>query len=223
MLSDSQRASHHFEERRSSVSESVWERIERSRAEHNVLEHPFYVRWSAGELSADELARYAGQYRHATEAIAKLSADLAEAGPGEHRAELERHAVEEHDHVRLWDSFVNAAGGEIGAEPTDETMACVRAWTAPQGYLASLARLYAIESGQPEISRIKRDGLARFYGIEGGPGNEYFRVHEVADVAHAQEARELIEEAMTGAEEDAVVEAAESAFRANLRLLDGVS
>ncbi len=54
------------------MSESVWKRIEESRARHNVLEHPFYVRWSAGELSADELARYSGQYRHATEALAKL-------------------------------------------------------------------------------------------------------------------------------------------------------
>ena len=30
--------------------------------------------------------------------------------------------------------------------------------------------MYAIESGQPEISRVKREGLARFYGIDGGPG-----------------------------------------------------
>ena len=63
------------------MSESVWKRIEESRARHNVLENPFYVRWSAGELSADELARYSGQYRHATEALAKLCADTAELAP----------------------------------------------------------------------------------------------------------------------------------------------
>jgi pyrroloquinoline quinone (PQQ) biosynthesis protein C len=28
-----------------------------------VLEHPFYERWVAGELSAEDLARYAGEYR----------------------------------------------------------------------------------------------------------------------------------------------------------------
>ena len=54
------------------MSGAVWQRIEESRARYNVLEHPFYVRWSAGELSPEELARYAGQYRHATEAIAAL-------------------------------------------------------------------------------------------------------------------------------------------------------
>lgn len=205
------------------MSESVWERIEESRARHNVLEHPFYVRWSAGELSAEELARYAGQYRHATEALARLCEETAEAAPEGRREEIAAHAIEEEAHVRLWDDFVEAAGGEIGAEPTRETAECVTAWTAPDGYLAQLGRMYAIESGQPEISRVKREGLSRFYGIDGGPGGEYFRVHEEADDAHAAESRRLIDEAITPDDEDALVEAAESAFKANWRLLDGVS
>lgn len=205
------------------MSESVWDRIEESRARNNVLEHPFYVRWSEGELSADELARYSGQYRHATEALAKLCADTVELAPEAHRDEIDRHAAEEQEHIGLWDDFVEAAGGEIGAEPTPETAECVRSWTAPSDYLTALATLYAIESGQPEISRIKREGLSRFYGIEGGSGSEYFRVHETTDDAHAAESKRLIEAAMGSGDEDAVVAAAETAFRANLRLLDGVS
>jgi pyrroloquinoline-quinone synthase len=205
------------------VSESVWKRIEESRARHNVLEHPFYVKWSAGELSSEELARYSGQYRHATEALAKLTADTAEQAPDSRRDEMDRHAAEEQEHIGLWDDFVEAAGGEIGAEPTPETAECVQTWTARRGYLSALARLYAIESGQPEISRIKREGLAEFYGIDGGAGTEYFRVHETMDEAHAAESRRLIDEAMRSEDEDAVVEAAEAAFVANMRLLDGVS
>lgn len=205
------------------MSRSLWERIEESRARHNVLEHPFYVRWSAGELSREELARYAGQYRHATEALARLCRQTSESAPDRHRDEIALHAAEEEAHVGLWDGFVEAAGGEIGAEPTPETAECVTVWTAGEAYLPRLARMYAIESGQPEISRIKREGLSRHYGIDGGPGSEYFRVHEEADDAHAEESRRLIEEAMTPDDEDAVVEAAESAFRANWRLLDGVS
>jgi pyrroloquinoline-quinone synthase len=205
------------------VSGSVWERIEESRARHNVLEHPFYVRWSKGELTRDQLADYSGQYRHATEALARLCRQAADSAPDAHRDEISLHADEEEAHVGLWDGFVEAAGGEIGAEPTAETAECVTAWTATDGYLAQLARMYAIESGQPEISRIKREGLADFYGIDGGAGSEYFRVHEQADHAHAEESRRLIEQAMTPDDEDAVVSAAESAFQANWRLLDGVS
>ena len=205
------------------MSQSVWERIEESRARHNVLGHPFYVRWSAGELSREELARYAGQYRHATEALSRLCRETADVAPKRRRDEIAAHADEEESHVGLWDGFVEAAGGEIGAEPTPETADCVSEWTSPDDYLGQLARMYAIESGQPEISRIKREGLARFYGIDGGTGSEYFRVHEEADQAHAEEARRLIDEAMSAEDADAVVAAAESAFRANWRLLDGVS
>jgi pyrroloquinoline-quinone synthase len=205
------------------VSGSVWDRIEESRARCNVLEHPFYVKWSAGELTEEELARYAGQYRHATEALARLCHQAADSAPVESREEIATHAAEEAEHIRLWDDFVEAAGGEIGAEPTSETVECVATWTAPTPYLEQLARMYAIESGQPEIARVKREGLSRFYGIDGGPGSEYFRVHEAADHAHAAEARRLIDEAMRPDDGDALVEAAESAFRANWRLLDGVS
>jgi pyrroloquinoline-quinone synthase len=205
------------------VSESVWEKIEEARAKHNVLEHPFYVRWSAGELTSEELARYAGQYRHATEALARLCRQAAESAPSGRRDEIDGHAVEEEGHVGLWDRFVEAAGGEIGAQPTRETADCVQTWTADDGYLAALARLYAIESGQPEISRVKLEGLARFYGIDGGSaGGEYFRVHEEMDHAHAEESRRLIAEAMRPEDEDWLVEAATSAFKANWRLLDGV-
>ena len=205
------------------MSGSVWERIEESRARNNVLEHPFYVRWSAGELTPEELGRYAGQYRHATEALARLCHQAAEGAPTSRREQIAAHAAEEEAHVGLWDGFVEAAGGEIGAEPTPETAECVTAWTVHDGYLTELARMYAIESGQPEISRVKREGLAQFYGIDGGAGSEYFRLHEEADHAHAEEARRLIEESLTPSDEDAVVAAAESAFRANWRLLDGVS
>ena len=55
-------------------------------------------------------------------------------------------------------------------------------------------RLYAIESGQPEISLTKRAGLVDRYGFVDGDATTYFRVHEGRDVEHAAEVRELIDE-----------------------------
>jgi pyrroloquinoline-quinone synthase len=202
------------------VNESVWERIERSRERWHVLRHPFYRRWSAGELSAEELARYSGQYRHAVEAIAEISEVAAEAIP--ERPELRDHAAEERAHLRLWDGFLEAAGGDAGDPPTPETAECVRAWTADGDAVETLARLYAIESGQPEISQTKRQGLVDRYGYRDGSPTAYFRIHETRDLEHAAEVRELLDQAGTDADDDAVVAAAESAFRANWRLLDGV-
>jgi pyrroloquinoline-quinone synthase len=199
---------------------TIWDRIEQSRSRWNVLEHPFYERWTAGELSDRELSRYAGQYRHAVEAIAAMSSSAAAQAP--ERSELRAHADEEADHVALWDGFVDAVGGSAGAPPTAETADCVREWTADEGLLPTLARLYAVESGQPEISRVKRQGLVELYGVADGDGTEYFRVHEGRDDDHAAEVRGLIEERAGTDDEDAVAAAAESAFRANWRLLDGV-
>jgi pyrroloquinoline-quinone synthase len=202
------------------LNESTWERIERSRERWDVLRHPFYVRWSNGELTREELARYSGQYRHAVEAIATMSTAAAEALP--EREELRRHAAEELGHVRLWDGFVEASGGSTADVPTVETAECVRAWTADGSTAETLVRLYAIESGQPPISRTKREGLLERYGFADDAGTAYFRVHESRDVEHAAEVRELIEDVADGSSEDELVSAAESAFRANWRLLDGV-
>ena len=135
------------------MSNDVWQRIEQARDRWNVLEHPFYQRWSAGELSREELATYSGQYRHATAAIARLSADVADSAPESERADLRRHAEDEASHIALWDGFVDAVGGEVAAEPTAETRECVEVWSANGDRLAQLVRLYAIESGQPAISR----------------------------------------------------------------------
>jgi pyrroloquinoline-quinone synthase len=202
------------------VNERIWERIERSRERWDVLRHPFYQRWSNGELTEEELAVYSGQYRHAVEAIATISAEAADELP--ERAELRRHAAEELGHVRLWDGFIEAAGGDTGDAPTVETEECVRAWTASGELAHKLVRLYAIESGQPQISRTKREGLLDRYGFADGAGTAYFRVHEQRDVEHAAEVRELVEEVGVDADPDELVAAAESAFRANWRLLDGV-
>lgn len=202
------------------MSERIRERIERARERWNVLRHPFYRRWSAGELTAAELARYSGQYRHAVEAIATLSADAADAVPD--HPELRRHAAEELGHVRLWDGFVAASGGNPADEPTVETERCVRAWTEDGDPLSKLVRLYAIESGQPQISRTKLDGLRDHYGFEDGPGTAYFTVHEGRDVEHAAEVRELIARRASPDDADRLASAAEAAFRANWRLLDGV-
>jgi pyrroloquinoline-quinone synthase len=205
------------------VSNDVWQRIEQARNRWNVLEHPFYQRWSTGELTREELALYSGQYRHAAAALARLCADVADSAPESERFDLRRHAEEEEAHIALWDRFVEAVGGEVAAEPTAETQECVDAWTAGDSRLSKLVRLYAIESGQPAISRTKREGLAAHYDVGDGPGNEYFRVHEEADVDHAAEGRSLIEAHLSEADPEALAEAAESVFKANWRLLDGVA
>ena len=200
-----------------------WTRLEAARSRWNVLEHPFYTRWSRGELRSDELALYAGQYRHAVVALAGATDAAAHTADASARAELAAHAGEEAAHVALWDAFAGAAGteGPQAAEP--ETAECAAAWEGGErDLLGHLVALYAIEAAQPAISRVKADGLREHYGFDGGPATAYFDLHAERDVEHAADGRALLEARIDGADEDALVGEAEKVLRANWTLLDGV-
>jgi pyrroloquinoline-quinone synthase len=188
------------------------EKIDAARARWNVLEHPFYKRWSCGELTRDELAHYAGEYRHAVVALADTAAKTGN----------DEHAREESEHVWLWDEFVAAFGARIDGEPSRETEECVSAWTSPGNRQEALAVLYAIEAGQPAVSQAKLDGLAEHYGVaRDEPGAAYFALHTQLDHEHAEESRRELE-LVDVAAEDRLVEVAEAALRGNWTLLDGV-
>lgn len=201
-----------------------WTRLEAVRAEWNVLEHPFYQRWSAGELSREELAGYSGQYAYAVSALADAADATVVTADPELRPALETHAAEERSHVALWREFAGAVGGSTDDQPTPETAACANAWAGDgtRSLLQNLVTMYAIESGQPAISETKRDGLVEHYGFATGPATAYFDLHAELDKEHAAAERELIEPRLNDADQDALLTCAEAALRANWELLDGV-
>ena len=181
--------------------------IDAARERWNVLEHPFYTRWEQGELTREELALYAGEYRHAVVALARAA----------RTARL--HADEEAAHIGLWDNFAEALGGEKH-EPLPETRCCASAWAAGEDELGAAAILYAIESGQPAISETKRRGLVEHYGFShDSPATAYFELHAERDHEHAAEARSKLEDT----EDARLVGLAEAALAGNWALLDGVS
>lgn len=212
-------------------------RLDAERTANNVLEHPFYTRWSEGTLTGGELASYAGEYREAVRALASASEHAASKAGPRHAARLREHAHEERAHVELWEGFARAAGaGDRSASGVAlaQTRACARAWEAGETLLEHAAVLYAIEASQPEIARTKLEGLVEHYGYAPeGPAVEYFSVHAHRDVEHARDARELIGELIDEASAERgerfaselcerALGRAHAALRGNWLLLDGV-
>jgi len=197
-------------------------RLDTLRERWNVLEHPFYQRWSEGSLEREELAFYAGEYRHAVIALAEAVDAAARACEPAVRAQLAEHAAEEADHVALWDDFAAALGAGTDRAPRPETEACRESWTAGRDALEHLVAAFTIESGQPAISRTKLEGLIARYGFEEGPATDYFALHADRDHEHAAQSRELIEERLADADLDRLLAVAEGVLRGNWELLDGV-
>jgi pyrroloquinoline-quinone synthase len=196
---------------------SLIDRIDAARERWNVLEHPFYVRWERGELSREELAQYAGEYRHAVVALADAAATVAPLAGS-------RHAEEESGHIELWDDFAAQAGTDSTREPLRETKTCASAWRGADDAVGAAAILYAIEAGQPAISETKLSGLVEHYGYRNdSPATAYFRVHAELDHEHAAEGRALLERHASLEDEDRLVGLAEDALAGNWTLLDGVS
>jgi pyrroloquinoline quinone (PQQ) biosynthesis protein C len=117
----------------------VLARLDETRSAIDVLEHPFYRRWSAGELRSGELCGYAGEYRHAVIALARASALAADCavvservGDGV-RADLRAHAEEEAAHVELWERFALASA----SAPAHDRLVSGAAEDAPEPLAAS--------------------------------------------------------------------------------------
>jgi pyrroloquinoline-quinone synthase len=159
-----------------------------------LLKHSFYQRWTDGSLRVDELRYYSDQYRHLVVALPGWL-DAAASGHPTRAAELTSHAREESAHVALWDQFRQGIGSEAAVDPpnaaTSRLLGIGRA-LADQGLGAAAA--WALEAQAPEVSRAKADGLARHYGIEGGPGAAYFELHSKMDVVHKRELEAAIDD-----------------------------
>ena len=154
-----------------------------------LLTHPFYRRWEAGELSSEELARYAEQYRYfeayLPEFLAQLATSLNEGTALNSVLANLGDEVAEPSHLELFDTFAD----EFGAGPSD----CSPAMTAlldayrsalEEGGPTAMAALAAYEVQSSDIAQSKRDGLAAHYGAT-STALEFWTVHATVEEDHA--------------------------------------
>lgn len=201
----------------------VDEEIERQ----SLLKHPFYQKWSRGELTLGELSGYSREYFQLVKAVPGLVSQVEALAPSQsQKAQIHENVEEERSHVEPWVRFAGALGvqradleGHKGSKLTLSATSELERLTA-SSYIEGVAALYAYESQLPKISRSKIDGLEKFYGFKGGDATKYFEIHEEADVRHAAVWRAVLES--EGVPEERVIRATRESMGAQNRLLDSV-
>ncbi|MGB8006915.1 MAG: iron-containing redox enzyme family protein [Terriglobales bacterium] len=175
----------------------------------DLLQHPFYKAFSAGELSREDLRAYAEDYYPHVEAfpgyLAQLGVRLEE---GELRRAIRANMTDEkggedsfgepeRSHAELWLDFIEGVGGR--RTPKRPQIAEIRqliSWfqrVASEGTPEeALAAFYAYESQVPRIAQEKERVLREFYAADDRTRG-YFILHATADKFHAQVWRNQIE------------------------------
>src|SRR6202158_324005 len=95
---------------------AFWNQVDQDLAKYDLLKHPFYQAWSAGELTKEDLRFYAEQYFHQVSQFPTYLTSLHSRLPeGAMRRDVLRNAYEEEceatPHSELWLRFVHGMGG----------------------------------------------------------------------------------------------------------------
>ncbi len=204
-------------------------------AKYDLLCHPFYKAWSAGELTCENLRDYARDYFHHVSAFPEY---LLEFGSRVEDDQLRRVVFVNRDdengadgsrsHAELWLDFVEGMGGERAAsetpvaeiaELTDSFHAIAREGSSEE----ALAAFYAYESQVPRVAKEKARGLREMYGADEKTCG-YFTLHTTADVYHSRiwqhQLGKLVEKNPQAADE--ALYAGENAARSLWNALDGI-
>jgi pyrroloquinoline-quinone synthase len=198
-------------------------------APRDLLTHPFYQAWSAGELRAEDLARYAEQYRFQVTALPELLRRARSVTRDEEtRDELSRNLDDEEGrtgvaHARLWEAFGAAVGAAAESSPLSETRAAAESLAALVGEdeVTALATLWAYEVQTARVAETKETGL-RCYGVDSPEALRFFRLHGELDVHHARGLLEGIERCLArGGSLEAAKAAVERSSQAQWTFLDG--
>jgi pyrroloquinoline-quinone synthase len=169
-----------------------------------LLDHPFYRRWSRGEVGVEELRAYAAQYRHFEAAVPSHLQVVAEGA--EHpalRAQALRNLDDEAGHLALFDDFTTALGGSRQESPSPAMARLLEVYAAARtrGAAEGFAALLAYEAQSPEVAASKAQGL-REHRILDGDGLRFWDLHATLDREHAAWALDAL--GVCGADEQAV-------------------
>jgi pyrroloquinoline-quinone synthase len=223
------------------TTQEFFEHLDARIAKHDLLCHPFYKAWAAGELTREDLREYAKDYYHHVDAFPTYLAEFGiRLDEGELRRAVLANLYDEKglkdgagqtsvEHSELWLDFAEGLGADresYGHRPVAEVAGLIGFFhrVASEGTPEeALAAFYAYESQVPRVAAEKARGLREIYGADQKTCG-YFDLHTTADVYHSQVWRKQLEKRLEAAPETAekAQAAGEGAAKALWRALDGI-
>jgi pyrroloquinoline-quinone synthase len=223
------------------TSAQFFEQLEASIAKYDLLTHPFYKAWAAGDLTREDLREYARQYYHQVQAFPCYLAELAlRLDEGDLRRSVLANMCDEKGatgkpgrdsapHSELWLDFAEGMGARRDMHwhrPLEEMRELIGHFhfVASEGAPEeALAAFYVYESQVPRIAKEKERGLRELYGADDKTCG-YFALHANADVFHSNVWRTQLAKRLAANPEaaEAALDAAEETARMLWKALDGI-
>ena len=157
-----------------------------------LLAHPFYVRWTQGEVTMDELQRYAAQYRHFEAAVPSILQSVADSARTDEvgtqaRAILADETGGPATHLELFDRFADAIDApERVPSPAMQCLLDTYRECTDIGAVAGLAAVLAYETQSAAVAATKAEGL-RTHGLVTDAGAlAFWDVHARVDGEHSE-------------------------------------
>ena len=175
-------------EKRAAILAVVEEALEGRR----LLSHPFYQRWSRGELRLGELAAYAGQYRFIEASLPGWLRSIQSSSQNPEVHGLVQRNLDDEvggvvTHVELFERFavaVDAASAQsTQVERATRALLDTHAELVSSSAADGLAAVLTYELQAPEISASKAAGLRAQYGVDGDAA--FWDTHASVEGDHA--------------------------------------
>ena len=121
----------------------------------SLLKHPFYQKWSKGELTLKDLQIYAKEYFHLVQRIPGIVERVrvrADERGHDLAGMIEKNRIEEQEHVELWKRFAKSLG-------------------------VSETELIAHKPSATVTAAVKKEGLCEWYNLSSEDAQIYFDEH----------------------------------------------
>jgi pyrroloquinoline-quinone synthase len=162
----------------------------------SLLHHKFYTLWNEGKLNLNQLRGYSKEYfqlvKTVPELVNSIYNNLETYTSDEHYLKsINKTHLEELDHIEPWIKFALSLGINrqelLDYDGTNEVNLAIESLKnlCSSSLIEGVSTLYSFEKELPQISKRKIEGLKKFYGISRIEDIKYFKIHEIADIEHA--------------------------------------